>query len=221
MEQEPAAPVHDDNVAGLARQLEKLRRNEATEEVVRSLEQRLDAIRREQNRLVWQFHRKHYETLHLLSTRLVGRNDAEDVAQEAFLSLARRIQTVPLEESMRLLRSTVELSRLMYRITTCRAYDRLRKNRVRQLNATEEIDERDGALADTSLPQPSLILDAIDLERAYRRLSPMHRIAHVLHHYYGFTDADFEATLGLDRDNSRSLVHRAQIALRRVMEVTP
>jgi len=71
------------------------------------------------------------------------------------------------------------------------------------------------------VPKQHIAVDIERLERAYATLPPAQRIAHVLHHYYGFTDADFEATLGLTRTNSRTLVHRAHLALKRAMEMKP
>lgn len=153
-------------------------------------------IRRERARLVKQLAGEYRTQLLMLAARLVGRDHAEDVAQQAFVRLAQRIAKRPLPEVMALLRSPPDLRKLMYRIAVCRAFEHMRR-----------LAER-----------PELGEDAGRLEAAYASLSPMQRIAHVLHYYYGFTDADFKLTLGISKTNSRTLVCRANRALKRAME---
>lgn len=177
-------------------------------------DRQLEEARQEQSRLVREFAQEHSRSLLRLATRLVGGNDAEDVAQEAFVDLARRIKNRPAAETMALLESPEALSRLMYRITACRAYDHLRRLR-RNAIADRSVD------AETVVDQPPPHRAEIDVRRveyAYAALPPAQRVAHVLHHYYGFTDADMEATLGISKVNSRTLVRRANLALKRAME---
>jgi DNA-directed RNA polymerase specialized sigma24 family protein len=175
----------------------------------------LERTRRDQANLVEQLASQHAETLVVLAARLVGQSDAQDVAQDAFISLTRWIMKKPLPEATALLESPEALRRFMFRITACRAYDFWRaRGRREELAHGDEIDE----VADEAPCDPGLGIDLGRLERAYDGLPPAQRIAHVLHHYYGFTDAEFEATLGLTRTNSRTLVRRANLALRRAMK---
>lgn len=153
------------------------------------------SIRGEQASLLQQFVREYGRQLLTMATRMVGRAHAEDVAREAFVRLAERIERRPLPEVMALLRSPTDLWKLLCRITACRAFEHLR----RRENPT-------GAASDDRV------------ERAYASLSAMQRIAHVLHYYYGFADTDFQLTLGISKSNSRALVSRASRALRRALE---
>jgi RNA polymerase sigma factor (sigma-70 family) len=182
------------------------------------------AVRSEQEYLIQQFVRDHGQQLIGLAARLVGRASAEDVAQEAFVRLAKRIAESPLPEVMALLRSSEDLRRLMFRITACRAYEHLRRHygRAGQAQRSGEIER---ALDEESLQraQRDLELDiSVDaVEQAYRTLPPMQRLAHVLHHYYGLTDSELAAVLQTSPSNCRSLVWRATRALRAAMEMDP
>jgi RNA polymerase sigma-70 factor (ECF subfamily) len=181
------------------------------------------AVRSEQEYLIRQFVRDHGQQLIGLAARLVGRASAEDVAQEAFVRLAKRIEQYPLPEVMALLRSPSDLRRLMFRITACRAYEHLRRRYGRaQAQGTGELER---ALDEESLQrsQHDLELDiSVDaIEQAYRTLPPMQRLAHVLHHCYGLTDSELAAVLETSPSNCRSLVFRATRALRRAMEMDP
>jgi DNA-directed RNA polymerase specialized sigma24 family protein len=173
-------------------------------------------VRGEQSRLVRQFFLDHRTQLLLLAARMVGRQHAEDVAQEAFVRLAERIAHRPLPDVMALLRSPPDLRKLMYRITACRAFEHLRR-RPRWASAAPA-DDDPVPITDDAAQRLQVALDAARVERAYASLAPMQRIAHVLHYYYGFTDSDFKLTLGISKANSRTLVCRANRALKRALE---
>lgn len=213
---EPEEPP-DNEVRQLERQLEAVRQDPAQGVLVQILERRLETLRSEQKKLVWQLAHQHAPALRLLATRLVGSNEADDVAQEAFISLLRWVQARPASEIKALLDSKNGVQRMLVRFTACRAYDLLRQpaNRREQLTASGEESDLRGSTA-AALPQ-YLAVEIARLERAYVALPPAQRVVHVLHHYYGFTDADFEETLGLSKANSRTLAHRARTALKAAM----
>lgn len=105
----------------------------------------------------------------------------------------------------------------MCRITACRAFEHLRRREIP--SGASHGDRAEIEVVDVSMPQRlHTTLDVERVERAYASLSAMQRIAHVLHYYYGFTDTDFQLTLGISKTNSRSLVSRANRALRRALE---
>jgi RNA polymerase sigma factor (sigma-70 family) len=186
--------------------------------------EREPAVRSEQEDLIRQFVREHGQQLIELAARMVGRASAEDVAQEAFVRLAKRIERSPLPEVMRLLRSPPDLRKLMFRITACRAYDHLRREygRAGQRAGPDELERAlDEASMERSQRDLGLDVSVDAVERAYRALPPMQRLAHVLHHYYGLTDSELAAALETSPSNSRSLVCRATRALRRAMEMDP
>lgn len=167
--------------------------------------------------MVQQLVREGGRQLLTMATRMVGRAHAEDVAQEAFVKLAERIERRPLPEVMALLRSPTDLRKLMCRITACRAFEHLRRRE--DLIGASNDDRAEIEIGEVSLSQRlQTTLDVERVERAYASLSPMQRIAHVLHYHYGFTDTDFQLTLGISKTNSRTLISRASRALRRALE---
>jgi RNA polymerase sigma factor (sigma-70 family) len=175
------------------------------------------ALRQEQATLLQQFVREYRRQLLTMATRMVGRTYAEDVAQEAFVRLAERIERRPLPEVMALLRSPTDLRKLMCRITACRAYEHLRRRAA--MMVVPDDDRGEIEVVDVSAQQGMhTTLDVERVERAYASLTATQRIAHVLHYYYGFTDTDFQLTLGISKTNSRTLVSRANRALRRALE---
>lgn len=175
------------------------------------------SLREAQSNLLHQFVREYGRPLLTMATRMVGRTHAEDVAQEAFVRLAERIEHRPLPEVVALLRSPTDLRKLMYRITACRAFEHLRRRE--NLTGASNDDRAEIEAVDVSVSQRlHTTLDVERVERAYASLSPMQRIAHVLHDHYGFTDTDFQLTLGISKTNSRTLVSRANRALRRALE---
>lgn len=174
----------------------------------------------EQASLLQQFVREYGRQLLTMAARMVGRTHAKDVAQEAFVRLAERIERWPLPEVMALLRSSTDLEKLMCRITACRAFEHLRRRE--SLTGAPDDDRAEIEVVDPSMPQrlhTTLDVERVErAERAYASLSPAQRIAHVLHYYYGFTDTDFQVALGISRTSSRALVGRANRALRRALE---
>ena len=195
--------------------LEAARREPTVSGSVPLLENRLERARCEQADLIRQLAHQHSRTLFVLAIRFAGCNAADDVAQEAFISLATWITKHPLSEVKRLLETPKDLQKLMCRVTARRAYDFSRKRRERAIEESEVERVVDG----TPLLDPQTAIAIARLERAYASLPAMQRIAHVLHHYYEFTDADIEDTLGVKKTNSRTLVHRANLALKRAMEM--
>ena len=181
------------------------------------LEQRLARARREQADLIKQLAHQYAQILLVLAARLVGRDDAHDVAQEAFVSLAKWIARQPLHEVKVLLEDPKSMRKFMCKIASCRAYD-LWRRRSRADLATSANADVEFAVDDRAMPDPQIAIEIARLERAYATLPPAQRIAHVLHHYYGFTDADLENELGFTKTNSRTLIRRANLALQRAME---
>jgi DNA-directed RNA polymerase specialized sigma24 family protein len=190
------------------------------------------APREKQASLLQQFVGAYGRQLLEMATRMVGRTHAEGVAQEAFARLAERIERWPLSEAMALLRSPTDLRKLMCRITACRAFEHLRRrehltgasndDRAEIRAETRAETRAEIEVVDVSVLQRlHMTLEVARVERAYASLSPMQRIAHVLHYYYGFTDTDFQLTLGISKTSSRTLVNRASRALRRALEKKP
>jgi RNA polymerase sigma factor (sigma-70 family) len=173
--------------------------------------------------LIEAFVRQHSQTLLTIAARLVGREDAEDVAQNAFVNLTVLITRMPYADAVQLLESRENLLRLMCKIASRRAYDRLRercRNREQLTNGAEIEDVVDEApRQDHQSPEQELEDNLARLTRAYAELKPMQRIVHVLHYYYHLKHAEIAKMLHISESNSKSLASRAHLVLTRAMEM--
>jgi RNA polymerase sigma-70 factor (ECF subfamily) len=174
-------------------------------------------VRREQAELLRQFVREHARWLRNLAARFVGFISADDVAQDAFESLICWTRMNPIPKVMELLRSHEDTKKLLYTITARRAYDHFRRRqRRREARDDAEIERREVRQS----MERARVDEQIDrVERAYATLSPMQRIAHVLHHYCGCSHAEAAALLEISETNCRTLVCRANRALKSAMEI--
>jgi RNA polymerase sigma-70 factor, ECF subfamily len=158
------------------------------------------------------FVRQYSGQLLAIAARIVGREDAEDVAQEAFVSLVRRSKVSTLPEGR-------SLAKLMCRITVCRAYDHRRKKWRRKDTVTANGEVFDAPVDDGSTPRPLVSLEVEQLARAYDELPFVQRVAHVLYHYYDFTIPEIATTLGCPAATVQTRCYRAHQALKRAMEM--
>jgi DNA-directed RNA polymerase specialized sigma24 family protein len=213
-----ARPESRGEVELLTQELALARKTKASNKVIRLLTRQLEKATEEEERLLHQLAHENAQKLAVLAARFMGNGaNAKDIAQEAFLSLRRHLKMRPLSEAKSLIESPVELERLMARITACRAYDFFRKMSRLQETAMDDVADID--LGEAPTLDPATALEVSRLQRAYEDLPPAQRIAHVLHHYYGFTDTEFEDHFDWSKTNSRTLVSRATRALKRAMEV--
>ena len=217
---EPPRKPPDEDPQALDQRLEAARRDPTKLALVQILEWRLACAREEPKRLALDV--RFMARLRLLAARLVGSNDGDDVAHDAFVNLLSWMRETPVPQIQELLDSENGVTRLVHRLTVCRAYDHHRRNTRRREDLTAHGDELELPSAGAhDTPPPFLAPEIERVEHAYAALTAVQRIAHVLHHYYGFTDTDFEETLGWNRATSRSLVHRANQALKRALGIEP
>jgi len=64
----------------------------------------------------------------------------------------------------------------------------------------------------------SNIADRDAIDRAFKRLSPEHRVVLVLHHYLGFSDDEAAAAMAVPAGTVKSRLNRAKSALRSALE---
>ena len=188
--------------------------SQADDEARRAVQQ-LEQLRRDQRTLLRRLYHDESPELRRLALRLVGGRDADDVAQEAFVSLIRWLGKQAPERGVALLSSPDEVRPLLFTMAVRRAYDVLRRRRDLLTESGNEIEQASRAREIT----PELRLEFERLNAAYRALPPLQRIAHVLHHSYGCSDSDLATTLGIPKATCRSLICRANRSLRRAMEI--
>ena len=161
------------------------------EDEARRAELQREHQRLRQRTLFHRLVRERSEWLRQLTARLVDNRDGDAAAQDTLVSLMTWLRRHPLPQGIAVLESQQEACALLLTLAARRAYDVLRRRGEAQLE---------------------------ELTAGYRTLKPLQRIAHVLHHSYGLTETELAATLGITRTASRTLVCRANRALKRAME---
>ena len=157
----------------------------------------------------------HSRRVYALCLRMVGNpSDAEDLMQEAFLQLFRKIGTF---------RGESAFSTWLHRMTVNVVLMRLRKKTLpaASLEETTEPDEETGGpRKDIGAPDLRLsgAVDRVNLERSIGKLPPGYRTVFVLHDVQGFEHNEIAGIMGCSVGNSKSQLHKARTRLRELLQ---
>jgi RNA polymerase sigma-70 factor (ECF subfamily) len=157
----------------------------------------------------------HSRRVYALCLRMVNNpSDAEDLMQEAFLQLFRKIGTF---------RGESAFSTWLHRMTVNVVLMRLRKKSlpVTSLEETTEPDEETGGpRKDVGAPDLRLsgAVDRVNLERSVEKLPPGYRTVFVLHDVQGFEHNEIADIMGCSVGNSKSQLHKARSRLRELLQ---
>jgi RNA polymerase sigma-70 factor, ECF subfamily len=157
----------------------------------------------------------HGRRVYALCLRMVGNPaDAEDLMQEAFLQLFRKIGTF---------RGESAFSTWLHRMTVNVVLMRLRKKSL----PTDSLEETLEPDAENSAPKrdvgaPDLRLtgavDRVNLERCIEKLPPGYRTVFVLHDVQGYEHNEIAGIMGCSVGNSKSQLHKARTRLRELLQ---
>jgi len=132
--------------------------------------------------------------------------EAEDVAQDVFLQVFRKIHTY---------RGESAFSTWLYRVAVNFVIRRLRQEKIRSTSLCEPLDDshtpRETVREDLQL---SGLFDRMNLEAAIRRLPHGCKAAFLLHDIHGYRHREISAILGYSIGNSKSQLHKARKRLR-------
>jgi len=159
----------------------------------------------------------HSPRLLSLAWRLAGnREEAEDIAQEAFLRLHRNIADF---------RGDSTIATWLHRTVTRLAIDYLRRQKIRQRifffkRNSQEADPLDFAPSSTPSPDERFFAGEIGrhLEMAMQRLSAQQRVVFSLRHFEEMPLREIADLLELEEGTVKSHLHRAVIILRRELK---
>jgi RNA polymerase sigma-70 factor (ECF subfamily) len=173
-----------------------------------------EAIQRARNgdRSVFEYlYRLHSRRVYALCLRMVGNTaDAEDLTQEAFLLLLRKIHTF---------RGESAFSTWLHRLAVNLVLMRLRKKSppIVPIEATPDPDD-ETASPSNDIGAPDLLLegsiDRINLERCIAQLPVGYRSIFVLHDIQGYEHNEIAEILGRSVGDSKSQLHKARTRLR-------
>lgn len=156
----------------------------------------------------------HNQRVFGLCLRIVGsRTEAEDLTQEAFLQLFRKIQTFRGESSF---------STWLHRLAANVALMSLRKKRRLEisLDATVDGDQQTSRPA-IQLGRPDLrlngVLDRVNLNKAIEQLPNGYKEVFLLHDVEGYEHKEVATILGCSVGNSKSQLFKARMRLRELV----
>lgn len=177
-----------------------------------------EAIRRARNgdRSVFEYlYQLHSRRVYALCLRMVGNiAEAEDLTQEAFLVLLRKIHTF---------RGESAFSTWLHRLAVNVVLMRLRKKspQVVSIEATPDSDDETFSPS-IDVGAPDLLLegsiDRINLERCIRTLPAGYRTIFVLHDIEGYEHNEIAEILGRSVGDSKSQLHKARTRLREQLQ---
>src|ERR1700676_1869537 len=176
-----------------------------------------EAIRRARDgdRTVFEYlYRLHSRRVYAVCLRMVGNTaEAEDLTQEAFLFLLRKIHTF---------RGESAFSTWLHRLAVNLVLMRLRKKSppIVSIEATPDPDD-ETASQSIDIGSPDLLLegsiDRINLERCIEQLPAGYRTIFVLHDIQGYEHHEIAGILGRSVGASKSQLHKARVRLRELL----
>jgi RNA polymerase sigma-70 factor, ECF subfamily len=160
-------------------------------------------------------YRLHSRKVYTLCLRMVSdRSEAEDLTQEVFLQLFRKINTFRGESAFSawLHRMSVNIVLLCFR----------KKSRLEKSLATITNPEEGSSAEAREFGGPDLrlkgALDRIALETAINELPPGYKAMFILHDVQGYNHDEIAALFGCSAGNSKSQVHKARTRLRELLQ---
>jgi RNA polymerase sigma-70 factor (ECF subfamily) len=157
----------------------------------------------------------HARRVYALCLRMLGDPvEAEDLAQEAFLQLFRKIQTF---------RGESAFSSWLHRLTANVVLMSFRRRKPPTTSLDEVIQsDEDNERPRLELGGPDLRLsglcDRINLQAAVQRLPEGYRVMFLLHDVHGYEHNEIARLLGCSIGNSKSQLHKARKRLRELLQ---
>jgi RNA polymerase sigma-70 factor (ECF subfamily) len=156
----------------------------------------------------------HSRRVYALCLRMSGDPvEAEDLTQEAFLQLFRKIHTF---------RGESAFSSWMHRLTANIVLMRFRKKRPAPISLEEMTrpdDEKDRPTFEIGVPDLRLtgLFDRINLHAALEQLPQGYKSMFLLHDVHGYEHNEIAGMLGCSVGNSKSQLHKARKRLRELL----
>src|SRR2546423_9167404 len=149
---------------------------------------------------------RHHRRVYSLCLRMTGNQaEAEDLAQEAFIQLYRKIGSF---------RGESAFTTWLHRLTVNQVLMHFRKRGVRFEQTTDDGDVPMQVVTGTENPNQMPVVDRIALDRAIAQLPPGYRSVFVLHDVEGHEHEEIARLLGCSVGTSKSQLHKARMKLR-------
>jgi RNA polymerase sigma-70 factor, ECF subfamily len=153
---------------------------------------------------------RHNRRVYSLCLRMTQNSaEAEDLAQEAFIQLFRKIGSF---------RGDSAFTTWLHRLTVNQCLMHFRKRSVKLERTTEEGETPVQVVTGTENPNAMPVMDRIALDNAVTQLPPGYRTVFVLHDVEGHEHEEIAKMLGVAVGTSKSQLHKARMKLRKILK---
>ena len=157
-----------------------------------------------------QLYERHNRRVYSLCLRMTQNvAEAEDLAQEAFIQLFRKIGSF---------RGESAFTTWLHRLTVNQVLMHFRKLKVRDEKTTADGETPDQTVLGTENPDRMPVVDRIALDNAIAQLPPGYRTVFVLHDVEGYEHEEIARMLNRSVGTSKSQLHKARLKLRRLLK---
>lgn len=153
-----------------------------------------------------QLYERHNRRVYSLCLRMTqNASEAEDLAQEVFIQLFRKIGSF---------RGESAFTTWLHRLTVNQVLMHFRKRSVKMEQTTEEGETPVQVVKGTENPNSMPVVDKIALDKAIEQLPPGYRTVFTLHDVEGHEHEEIARMLGCSVGTSKSQLHKARMKLR-------
>lgn len=158
-------------------------------------------------------YQQHHRRVYSLCVRMLkNREDAEDLTQDVFLQLYRKIDSFE---------GTSAFTTWLHRLTVNMVLMYLRRKQRWQAEESFDTDGIPVALEKHALPcSDNHTIEPVDLEKAINRLPDGYRMVFLLHDIEGYEHAEISQMLGISMGTVKSQLHKARLKLRQMLRVS-
>ncbi len=156
-----------------------------------------------------QLYERHNRRVYSLCLRMTGNvQEAEDLAQEVFIQLFRKIGSF---------RGESAFTTWLHRLTVNQVLMHFRKRSVKLELTTEDGETPDQIVTGTENHNRMPVVDRIALDKAITQLPPGYRTVFTLYDIEGHEHEEISRMLGCSVGTSKSQLHKARMKLRKVI----
>lgn len=153
-----------------------------------------------------ELYRRHFNRVYGIALRMTGHSaEAEDLTQEVFVQLYRKIGTF---------RGESAFSTWLHRMAVNQVLMHFRKRSSRPEATTEDGEMPVEIARGTENPARAPVIDRIALDEAIAQLPDGYRAVFVLHDVEGYEHKEIARMLGVAEGTSKSQLHKARMKLR-------
>ncbi len=157
-----------------------------------------------------QLYERHNRRVYSLCLRMTQNpSEAEDLAQEVFIQLFRKIGSF---------RGESAFTTWLHRLTVNQVLMHFRKRSVKLEQTTEEGETPIQVVTGTDDPARMPVVDRIALDKAIGQLPPGYRTVFLLHDVEGHEHEEIARMLGCSVGTSKSQLHKARMKLRGLLK---